>query len=48
MNLSELNDLDINNIANWPLPARVFIVGLVFVGVLGLGYWLDIKDHFAG
>jgi type IV pilus assembly protein PilO len=45
MNLSELNDLDINNIANWPLPARVFIVGLVFVGVLGLGYWLDIKDQ---
>lgn len=45
MNLSELNDLDINNIANWPLPARVFVVVLVFVGVLGLGYWLDIKDQ---
>ena len=45
MNLSELNDLDISNIANWPLPARVFVVSMVFVGVLGLGYWLDVKDQ---
>jgi len=45
MNLSELNDLDINNIANWPLAARIFVVAAVFVGVLGLGYWLDIKDQ---
>lgn len=45
MNLSELNELDINNIAAWPLPARIFIVALVFAGVLGLGYWLDIKDQ---
>ena len=47
MNLSELNDLDINNIANWPLPVRIFVVALVFFGVLGLGYWLDIKDQRA-
>lgn len=47
MNLSDLNELDINNIANWPMPARVFVVALVFVGVLGLGYWLDIKDQRA-
>ncbi len=45
MNLSELNELDINNIAAWPLPARIFVIALVFVGVLGLGYWLDIKDQ---
>lgn len=45
MNLSELNDLDINNIASWPLPARIFVIALVFVGVLGLGYWFDIKDQ---
>lgn len=45
MNLSELNDLDINNIAGWPLPARVFMIALVFFGVLGLGYWFDIKDQ---
>ena len=45
MNVSELNDLDINNIASWPLPARVFVIAVVFVAVLGLGYWFDIKDQ---
>lgn len=45
MNLSDLNELDINNIASWPLPARIFVVAVVFVGVLGLGYWLDIQDQ---
>jgi len=45
MNLSDLNELDLHNIANWPLPARIAVVAMVFVGVLGLGYWLDIKDQ---
>jgi type IV pilus assembly protein PilO len=45
MNLSELNELDLNNIANWPLPARIAVIAMVFAGVLGLGYWLDIKDQ---
>ena len=45
MNLSELNELDLNNIANWPLPARFAVIAMIFVGVLGLGYWLDIKDQ---
>jgi len=47
MDLSELNELDLSNIANWPLPARIFVIALVFVGVLGAGYWLDIKDQRA-
>lgn len=47
MNLSEIdiNDLDFSNIANWPLPARVFAIVLVALAVLGLGYWFDIKDQ---
>ena len=45
MNLSELNELDLNNIPNWPLPARMAVIALVFAGVLALGYWLDIKDQ---
>ncbi len=45
MNISDLNDLDLSNVANWPLPARVVLIGIVFVSVLGLGYWFDIKDQ---
>ena len=47
MNLSEidLNDLDLSDIANWPLPVRIFVVVLAFVVVLFLGYWFDIKDQ---
>jgi type IV pilus assembly protein PilO len=45
MNLSELNDLDLSNIANWPLPARVVVVVMIFAAVVGLGYWFDIKDQ---
>ncbi len=45
MNLSDLNELDVNNIPNWPLPARVAVIAVVFSGVLALGYWLDIKDQ---
>lgn len=45
MDLSQLNELDLSNIANWPLPARVVVIAIIFVAVLGLGYWLDIKDQ---
>ena len=45
MDLSQLNELDIRNIASWPLPARVLVIVIIFVGVLGLGYWLDTKDQ---
>jgi type IV pilus assembly protein PilO len=45
MNLSELNNLDLKNIANWPAAARGVVVATVFFGVLGLGYWLDIQDQ---
>jgi type IV pilus assembly protein PilO len=47
MNLSDINNLDLSNIANWPQAARVFVIAMVFVAVLGLGYWLDIKDQRA-
>lgn len=47
MNLSEinLNELDFSNVANWPLAARAFVIALIALAVLGLGYWLDIKDQ---
>lgn len=45
MNLSELNDLDLSNIAGWPKPAQAALIGIIFVTVLALGYYLDIKDQ---
>lgn len=47
MNLSEinLNELDFSNIANWPLAARIVVIILIAVAVIGLGYWFDIKDQ---
>lgn len=45
MNLADINDLDFDNIANWPLPARILLVAVIFASVLGLGYWFDIKDQ---
>lgn len=47
MNLSEinLNELDFSNIANWPRAARAFVIVLIVLAVLGLGYWFDIKDQ---
>ncbi len=47
MNLSEIdiNDLDFSNIANWPVAARMFVIILIAIAVIGLGYWFDIKDQ---
>ena len=38
MDLSQLNELDFSNIANWPLPARVVVIAIIFIAVLALGY----------
>jgi type IV pilus assembly protein PilO len=45
MDLSQLNELDVGNIANWPLPARIAVIAITFAAVLAAGYWLDIKDQ---
>lgn len=45
MNLSDLNDLDLSNVAGWPWPARAVLIALVFAATLALGYYFDIKDQ---
>jgi type IV pilus assembly protein PilO len=45
MDLSQINELDLSNVANWPLPARIAVITLIFAAVLGLGYWFDIKEQ---
>jgi type IV pilus assembly protein PilO len=45
MNLAELNNLDLNNVGNWPAPVRMAAFALIFVAVLVMGYFLDMKDQ---
>lgn len=49
MNINEyveqLQNLDPNNIGNWPLPFRALIVIIVFVAVLVAGYYLDTQKQ---
>ena len=40
----DVSDLDINNIGSWPGAVKVILVILLFVIVLGLGYYLHITD----
>ncbi len=43
MNLSDLNNLDPNNIGEWPLPIKGVILLAVFLVILYLGYNRDIS-----
>ncbi len=45
MNLAELNNLDLNNVGNWPTPVRMAAFALIFVAALVMGYFLDMKDQ---
>ena len=45
MNLDDLNNLDFNNIGNWPLPARILAISVVCAAVLFAGYWFDTKEQ---
>lgn len=45
LDLSQFNNLDINNIGNWPPVAKGAVIGLVCVAVIGLGYWFDTQNQ---
>ena len=47
MNLSDLNDLDPNDIGNWPMPAKVGAIVILCGLILFLGYYFDTKDQLA-
>ncbi len=43
--IDDLQSLDVNDVGRWPLAFRAAVIGLVFVGVVGLGiYFTIIKD----
>jgi type IV pilus assembly protein PilO len=47
MNLNELNELDFQDMGNWPLPAKAMAITFLCVLILFAGYWFDTKDQQA-
>jgi len=45
MNIN-LSELTIDNIGLWPYPVKLGLVGVVFLMLTGLGYWLMVKPNF--
>jgi type IV pilus assembly protein PilO len=45
MNLSDLNELDFNDIGGWPAPAKVVAVAFICVLILFAGYYFDTRDQ---
>lgn len=47
MNLSDIdiNDLDFKNMGAWPVPARIGVIVILSIVLLGAGYWFDTKDQ---
>lgn len=43
----DVNDLDFNNAGSWPGPIKAIVLVLVFVLILGAGYWFAIKDQYS-
>ena len=45
MTLDDLKNIDLNNIAGWPLPVKLVGVALVGAALLFAGYWFLISDE---
>ncbi len=47
MDLTQLNDLELNNIGEWPMPIKAIVVTLACVGVGFAWYYFDTKEQLA-
>jgi type IV pilus assembly protein PilO len=47
MKLSDLNNLDINNIGGWPVPIKLVVVLLLVAAIGGAGYYFDTQHMIA-
>ncbi len=43
----DFNDLDFNNVGSWPAPVKIILMSIVFVIVLGSGYYFHLTDKQA-
>ncbi len=39
-----INELDFDNVGSWPLPVKLVIWAILFIGVLTAGYYYHVKD----
>jgi type IV pilus assembly protein PilO len=46
MDLSELNDLTLDNIGEWPAPIKVVLVLILCGAIIGAGYYYHMKDQY--
>ncbi len=44
MTLDELNKLDLKSLADWPLSTKLVALSLLFVLIIGAGWWFDWKS----
>jgi type IV pilus assembly protein PilO len=45
VNISELNNLDFNNIGGWPVAAKIAAILTICAAVLFAGYWFDTQEQ---
>lgn len=45
MKISELSQLDFNNVGKWPIPTKVAAIAIVCVIVLAAGFWFDTQEQ---
>ena len=47
MNISDLNNLDLKTVADWPMPAKFGLLGALFVVIVLAGWWFDWRGNLA-
>jgi len=47
MKISELNELDFQDMGNWPMPAKALGIAVMCIVILFAGYWFDTKDQLS-
>lgn len=45
MNFSDINDLDFKSIGGWPAPAKIGLIVILSLAILGAGYWFDTRHQ---
>lgn len=45
MKISDLSQLDFNNVGKWPMPTKVAVIAIVCAVVLAAGFWFDTQEQ---